>query len=227
MPASARPAIVVLAGGLSSRMGGGDKALLPLAGRPLLAHVLARVTRDADDVAVSANGDPGRFAAFGLPVLADAGLADAGLADAALADAAASGAGAVPGGSRQGPLAGVLAGMIWAAGEGHAWLVSVPGDCPILPRDLIDRLVRSQAQSGAAIVCAASLGRVHHATALWPVSLAASLEQALASGVRRMQDFTATQPTEIATFDAAPTDPFLNLNTPAEFAQAEALLARG
>ncbi len=185
-------------------MGGDDKALRLLGGQTLLAHVLARLDpsaelRAAGRIALSANGDPTRFAAFALPVLAD--------------------------GPGSGPLAGVLAGMAWAAATGLQTLLSVPSDCPFLPLDLAERLAAVRNP----IVCAASDGRVHYATALWSVALQADLEAILEQGVTRVNLFTAGR---AATIEFPPVavhgrrvDPFLNLNTPADLMAAEALLA--
>src|SRR5919197_2508826 len=135
--ASSRPAAVVLAGGLSRRMGGNDKSLAMLGKRPLLAHVIGRLAAQTADIAISANGDPARFAEFGRPVLADT----------------------IEG--HLGPLAGLLAGMTWAKGIGSAQIVSVPTDCPFLPADLISRLARASALNPNVPVLAASAGRRH------------------------------------------------------------------
>src|SRR5579859_1574255 len=148
------PAGLVLAGGLARRMGGGDKALLPLAGRPLLAHVLDRVR--LGPIAISANGDPARFSQFGLPVLPD------GIPDQA------------------GPLAGILAGLEWAAALPEVdHLISVPADTPFLPPDLVARLIAARDAADAEIALAASGGRLHPVVGLWPVALAADLRRAL------------------------------------------------
>ena len=187
-------------------MGGGAKALRLLGGRTLLAHVLARLDplgerRAGGQIVLSANGDPSRFAAFGLPVLADA--------------------------VGSGPLAGVLAGMQWAAANGHPSLLSVPSDCPFLPVDLAERL----AAASSPVACAASQGRVHHATALWSVTLQPELATALRQGAQRVGLFTAGRAVVV---DFEPTacsprgvDPFLNLNTPADLLSAAALLTAG
>lgn len=190
--------MVVLAGGLGRRMGGGDKPLRPLAGRALLDHVLARVAPQAGAVALNANGDAGRFAAWGVPVVADT----------------------LPG--RLGPLAGVLAGMRWA--RGAAAIVSVPGDTPFLPHDLIARLHRA-----GPLACAVSRGRVHPTVALWPLALAEALEAALRGGERRVEAFAAAHGAAMVAFPdtALPggvADPFLNVNMPADLAEAERLL---
>ena len=191
---------VVLAGGLARRMGGGDKALLHLAGRPMLGHILERLRPQVSGMALSANGDPARFAAFGLPVLPDA----------------------APGG---GPLAGVLAGMRWAA-RAHpgAKLLSLPSDTPLLPPDLVARLLAVRLTTGAAIACAASGGRRHPVVALWPAALADALAAALAEGERGVGRFAAAHGLAAVEFAAEPVDPFMNVNTPADLAAAEALL---
>jgi molybdopterin-guanine dinucleotide biosynthesis protein A len=201
METDRRPVAVVLAGGLARRMGGGDKPLRVLAGRALLDHVLDRVRPQVGTVALSANGDPARFAAWGLPVLADA----------------------LPG--HPGPLAGVLAGMRWAAALGAADVLSVPADTPFLPADLVVGLAAARRAAGVPIACAASLGRAHPVVALWPVALADALAAALRDGVREVARWAAGQGVASAEFDAAGGDPFFNVNSPEELAQAEVLLA--
>jgi molybdopterin-guanine dinucleotide biosynthesis protein A len=188
-------------------MGGGDKALRTLAGRPLLAHVLERVAPQVWAVALSANGDPARFAAWGLPVLADARSAD----PAALPD---------------GPLAGVLAGLRWAARNHPAagLLLSVPTDTPLLPPDLVARLRAARLASGAAVACAASRGRRHPVVAMWPVTLADAVAAALAAGTRGVEAAAAAHGLAVAEFAADTFDPFVNVNDPAGLAAAEALL---
>lgn len=199
-PGTRPPSVaVVLAGGQARRMGGGDKALRMLAGRTLLDHVLARIAPQVDRVALSANGNPARFAAWGLPVLADT----------------------VP--DFPGPLAGVLSGLRWAAGQGAAEALVVPTDSPFLPPDLLARL--SAGRGAAAIACAASAGQVHPVAALWPVALADALEAALKAGDRRMEGFMRAQGLAVVPFPVGPEgDPFANLNTPEELAAAEARL---
>ena len=180
----------ILAGGRARRMGGGDKPLLPLAGRPMLAHVLERVRPQVRAVALSANGDPARFAAFGLPVLPDAQP------------------------DFPGPLAGVLAGLRWArrAHPDAALVLTVPGDAPLLPYDLVARLLAADVP-GAAIRCAASRGRVHPVVALWPVALAGPLTAALDQGIRSVRQFALQHGLAEVDFPAARADPFLNCNT--------------
>ncbi|MDZ5648841.1 molybdenum cofactor guanylyltransferase MobA [Nitrospirillum sp. BR 11828] len=195
---------LILAGGLARRFGGGegqavDKARLTLAGRPLLAHVRDRLAPQVAALALNANGDPARYRDQGLPILADD----------------------VPG--HPGPLAGVLAGLDYARAHGpYTHVLSVPADCPFLPRDLAARLVARAAPDGVAI--AASAGQRHPVVALWPVALAAPLRQALVTeGLRKVGAFLARQPLAEVDFTAQPVDPFFNVNTPDDLAAAEAL----
>lgn len=192
-----RPDAVILAGGRGRRMGGADKALILLAGRPLLSHVLDRMAPQAGRIALSANGAPARFAAFGLPVLPDAG-ADLG------------------------PMAGLLAGLDWAAALGDAThLLTLSVDTPFLPADLASRLASAAGQTGLAL--AESRGRLHPTCGLWPLHLRAPLARALATGERRIGDWALAQGAVSVAFDGDP-DPFLNLNRPEDTALAERLL---
>ncbi|RWR51356.1 molybdenum cofactor guanylyltransferase [Sinirhodobacter ferrireducens] len=185
-----RIAGLILAGGQGRRMGGVAKALLPLSGRPLAAHVIARLAPQVGALALSANGDPVRFAGFGLPVLAD-----------------------LPGEVGEGPLAGLRAGLRWAAAEGAGALVTAATDTPFLPGDLVARLA---APGGAAF--ATWRGRAHYTAALWPLSEAARIGALFAAGERRLRVALGTA-TEVA-FDDLPEDPFANLNTPEDLAAA-------
>ncbi len=203
---TAETVAVLLAGGLARRMGGGDKPLRRLAGRPLLDHVIDRARPQVRALVLNANGDPARFAAWGLPVVADT----------------------VP--DHPGPLAGVLAGMRWArrAHPGAACLLSLPTDTPFLPRDLVARLHAALAGDGAArIACAASGGRVHPVVALWPVALADRLEADVRAGARRVFEWAARHGIAEAEFDAADGDPFYNVNVAEDLAAAEAVSRRG
>lgn len=191
-----RPLGLILAGGLSRRMGGGDKSLRPLAGRPILAHIIARLAPQVATLLLSANGDPARFAPFALPILPD-DLPD-----------------------HPGPLAGILAGLDHAAAHSHLWLVSTPADAPFLPLDLVTRLQRARHEAHAPMAIAASAGRTHPVAALWPTSMRDRIRAALAAGQRRVTALTADA--AIATW---PDDPFLNINTPADLRAAEALIA--
>lgn len=199
---SALPA-VILAGGLSTRMGGGNKALRMLAGETLLSRVIARLSPQCGRLAINANGEPEQFAAYGLPVIAD-GI-----------------------GGFAGPLAGVLAGMEWAAAEGADSLVSVSVDTPFLPEDLVHRLREAAGRSGVAIAASPDDSgqlRDHPTCALWPVSLRGELHEALESGLHRIGQFAAAHDPGRAVFDSRPLDPFLNLNTPEDLARAARLV---
>lgn len=193
-PEPARPVGVVLAGGRSQRMGGADKPLLDLGGRPLIAHVIARLGCAA---AINANGDPARYGAFGLPVLPDS----------------------VAG--HPGPLAGVLAALDWAAAEGLTRIVTAPGDTPFLPPDMAGRL----AAAPAPIAMAAQGGQDHPACAAWDTALREPLRAALGLGTRRMRQFMDDHGAMRIAF-AGP-DPFFNINTPDDLAQARRRLAEG
>ncbi len=193
-PENNRPPAVVLAGGQGRRMGGYDKPLLRLAGRPLLDHVLARLRPQVGDVALNANGDPARFAAWDLPVLAD------------------------PVADLPGPLAGVVAAMLWARERGLR-VLTVPGDVPLLPLDLVARLA---ATDPGRIALARADGRLHPTLALWPVALADTLLAALRADQRRVAAWAVEQRAVCVDFtDAAA---FHNVNTPADLAVAESLL---
>jgi molybdopterin-guanine dinucleotide biosynthesis protein A len=197
---------VVLAGGLARRMGGGDKCLKLLAGRPILAHVLERLDGQADPILLNANGDPARFTIWGLPVAADA-VAGFG-----------------------GPLVGVLTALEWAATHAPdiTDVVSVPADGPFLPRDLVRRLVEARAGAGAMLAQAASNGRPNPVVGLWPVALAARLRHAVVEeGLAKVDAWTARYSLVTVDFDAGGLDPFFNANTQADLAEAERLLGAG
>lgn len=205
MPNSPETLGVVLAGGLARRMGGGDKPLRELGGQPLLAHVVARLRPQVDGLLLNANGDPARFAAFGLPVVAD-GVPD-----------------------YPGPLAGVLAALDWAAAHrpGLDWVVSVPGDSPFIPTDLVARLHAARQAAEVPMACAKSGGWTHPPIGLWPVALREELRAALAADERKIDRWTARFGCATAEWADAPLDPFFNANTPEELAEAEALLRSG
>jgi len=198
-----RPTIpaVILAGGLARRMGGGDKPLRAIAGRSLLARVIARLAPQCNALVLNANGDPARFAQFGLPVVADS---VAGF---------------------PGPLAGILAGLDWVAANcpDAGFMLSAPADCPFLPRDLVARLHAARVAQAARLAVAASAGQSHPVIALWDVSLRDELRAALASDLRKVGAFTARYPLATVEWPTTPLDPFFNANTPDDVAEAERL----
>lgn len=183
---------VILAGGQSRRMGGQDKSLIHLDGRPLIDHVRARLAPQVDMLAINANGDPARFAGMGVEVIADdlQGF--------------------------PGPLAGVVAAMAWARSKGADRVLTAPTDCPFLPADLFARL---DAAGGLAIARSAS--GLHPVCAIWPVAQEAALRAALARGTRKMRDASQSLGAAEVMFDATP-DPFFNVNTAADLAAARA-----
>ena len=186
---------VILAGGESRRMGS-DKALVLLDGRPLVAHVLDRIGPQVDRVLISANSNPARFAAFGCTVIPDA--------------------------ASQGPLSGILAALTHAAAMGATHLVSTPVDTPFLPGDLVPQLLLAAEGSPEGLALARTVDGDHPATALWPVALAPALAEFLAGGGAKVTRFTDAHHAAHADFPDARA--FLNLNTPKDVADAEALL---
>ncbi|HLF58753.1 MAG TPA: molybdenum cofactor guanylyltransferase MobA [Alphaproteobacteria bacterium] len=204
--APAAPPVVglILAGGLSRRMGGGDKSLRMLAGETLLARVISRVKPQVRAMVLNANGNPSRFSAFDLPVVADA----------------------VPGFA--GPLAGVLTGLEWARehAPGIEWVASFATDAPFFPRDLVARLLEAVESDKADLACAASNGRRHPVFGLWPVSLGPQLRRALvAEGIRKVEDWTGRYRVAVVEYPQRPFDPFFNANAPEDLAEAERILA--
>ena len=191
---------VILAGGQARRMGGVDKALLPLGGTTLIERAIARASVQVADLIINANGDPKRFAHLGLPVVPD------------------------PVGGFVGPIAGILAGFAWMRSERPKarWLASFACDCPFFPMDMVQRLI-AKAQSERARVAVAESGSQHHPVfAVWSADITASPEEILVKqGLRKMDDFVATLPNVRVRFDTDPIDPFVNINTPEELAHAE------
>lgn len=194
---------VLLAGGLSRRMGGGDKCLRALGGRTLLERVIERARPQVSALVLNANGDPARFASYGLPVTADAVKGFAG------------------------PLAGVLTGLEWAArnAPGCRWVASFATDAPFLPTDMVQRMADALAAERAEMACAASGGRAHPVFGLWPVSLADALRRALvAEEIRKVDVWTARYRLIEVEFPAEPIDPFFNMNRPEDLKAAERFL---
>jgi molybdopterin-guanine dinucleotide biosynthesis protein A len=193
---------LVLAGGLARRMGGGDKALIQIGEQTILDRVLERLAPHCTGIVLNANGDPARFARFRLPVVPDDVTGFAG------------------------PLAGILAGLDWAAqnAPGIEWLASVPGDCPFLPRDLVPRLHAARAEAATPLACAQSGEWRHPVVGLWPVALREDLRHALVDeGLRKIEVWTTRHGVALAVWPAAPVDPFFNVNTPEDAAEATRL----
>jgi molybdenum cofactor guanylyltransferase len=206
MPDPLATSAVILAGGLARRMGGGDKALREIAGRSLLARVTLRLAPQCERLVLNANGDPARFAAYHLPVVSD------------------------PVADFPGPLAGVLAGLDWL--DAHhpetQWMLSAPADCPFLPLDLVARLHQARIDQQAQIAVAASAGRTHPVVALWPLDMRGDLRRALlADDIRKVDRFTACYARAVVDWPTDPFDPFLNVNTPEDVAEAERIARAG
>jgi molybdopterin-guanine dinucleotide biosynthesis protein A len=191
---------VLLAGGLARRMGGGDKPLVEVAGRPLLDHVIRRLGPQVDALLLNVNGDPSRFAAWSLPVAPDP----------------------LPG--NPGPLAGVLAGMEFFADRSIRWIVTVAADTPFIPTDLVRQLHAARGTHPIAVAC--SGGRTQPTVALYATQLAADLRAALEGGERKIDRWTARHGEGRAEWMDWPVDPFFNVNTPEDVARAEALAGK-
>jgi molybdopterin-guanine dinucleotide biosynthesis protein A len=193
---------LLLAGGLARRMGGGDKPMKTIGGRTILTRVIARLGSQCDGLILNANGDPQRFAAFGLPVVADTvdGFA--------------------------GPLAGILAGLDWIAAHRPdvTWMLSAAGDCPFLPRDLVTRLHQARIAQNTKIAIAASGGQTHPVIGLWSVALRDDLRHALVvENFHAVGRWTARYDPAIVSWPLEPLDPFFNANTVDDIAEAERL----
>jgi molybdenum cofactor guanylyltransferase len=206
-PGQANVVGVLLAGGQSRRMGGGHKGLLDICGKPMLAHVIERIRPQVGPLVINTNSDPSQFAQFDLPVVAD------------------SIEGFV------GPLGGVLAGMRWArtSAPEAPWIATVSTDAPLIPHDLVGRLLLAVAGRDKAIALASSGGELHPVIGLWPVALADDLEAALRAGDRKVLRWTdrhGSVPVEFPFFEirGRKVDPFFNANTPEELAEARAVL---
>jgi molybdopterin-guanine dinucleotide biosynthesis protein A len=198
---------LILAGGLARRMGGGDKAKIEIGGVSILDRVLATLSGQCIGLAINANGDPERFADTDLPVIPDN----------------------VP--DHPGPLAGILAGLDWLAKQnsGVEWMLSVPGDCPFLPDDLVERLHQARRKMGAGVplACARSGEWRHPVIGLWPLALRQDLRRALTvEDLRKIEVWTSRHGVAVADWPAEPIDPFFNVNTPEDAAAAERLAAQ-
>lgn len=195
---------VILAGGLARRMGGGDKCLSPLGGRPLLSWIIERFSLQVGHLILNANGDAKRFGLFGVPVIADS----------------------VP--DFAGPLAGILAALEWTRENlpDVRWVASCAGDAPFVPRDLVARFLTAQGADDGDLVCAASGGLINPVCGLWKVDLAQDLRRALVDErLHKVDLWTARYKLAVVDFATEPVDPFFNINRPEDLAIAEALLA--
>ena len=190
---------LILAGGRARRVGGGDKARIRIGEKTILERVFAALAPQCSQVIINANGDPSRFADTGLRVVAES-----------VADYA-------------GPLAGILAGLDWTADHAPEieWIVSAPSDCPFLPPDLVAGLHRARIEADAPLACAASAQRLHPVVALWPLSLPADLRHSLLSeGARKVESWTTPRGVAVAAWPTTPVDPFFNVNTAEDVAEA-------
>lgn len=195
-----QPLGVILAGGQARRMGGGDKGLLPLGQGTILQHVIDRLEGQVAALALNANGNPARFSNLGLPVLADSvdGFA--------------------------GPLAGVLAGLDWAAENGADHIVTAAADTPFFPPDLVPRLILAAETEGKPVALARTDNGRHPTFGLWPVALREDLRKSLAEGTRKVVAWTDRHGTALAEFPTGRFDPFFNVNTPEDLALAQSYL---
>jgi molybdopterin-guanine dinucleotide biosynthesis protein A len=196
---------LVLAGGRARRIGGGDKSRIRIGEKTILERVVATLASQCSQLIINANGDPSHFADTGLHVVADS----------------------VP--DYAGPLAGILAGLDWTADHAPQieWIVSAPSDCPFLPPDLVARLHRARIEANAPLACAASAHRRHPVVALWPLDLRPDLRRALVSeGARKVESWTASRGVAVAAWPTTPIDPFFNVNTPEDVAEANRIAAQ-
>lgn len=202
---TSKPLGLILAGGLARRMGGGDKGLIEIGGKSILGRVIERLTPQCSRIIINANGNPARFSFTGLPVVLD------DIPDFA------------------GPLAGVLAGLDWAAANspGSEYVVSAPGDCPFLPRELVKRLQDAREKEAKPLACAKSGDWRHPVVALWPVALRGDLRHALMEeNLHKIEVWTARHGVAIAEWPDQPVDPFFNVNKPEDAIRANSIVAQ-
>ncbi len=195
---------LILAGGLSRRMGGGDKALIEVEGQSLLDRTIERLSPQVGPMILNANGDPTRFAEFTLPVVPDVIEGYAG------------------------PLVGILTGLEWLRDHslGVEWMVSVAADTPLFPLDLVERLHRAAMEEQADIAIACTGSRTHPVFALWPTRLAAELRAAVvAEGIRKIEAWTDRYKVARVDWPAKPVDPFFNVNAPEDVVRLRMILA--
>lgn len=193
---------VILAGGLARRMGGGDKPMRKIRGTTILEHVVRRLSDQCAGIILNANGDPSRFGSFGLSVVEDD----------------------VKG--NPGPLAGILAALDWTAANrpDAEWVVSVAGDCPFLPRDLVCRLHGARTMKQTELAVASAGGQIHPVIGLWRVALRHKLRHALVEEeIRKIDRWTGRYSMATVTWSIEPVDPFYNANTLEDIREAERL----
>ena len=190
---------VILAGGQSSRMGGGDKSLKLLGNKTILEHVIERLSPQVATMVLNANGDPQRFSRFGTPVIQDQ-------TDGFL-----------------GPLAGVLSGLEWAEKNGFQRIITVAADTPFFPKTLVRDLCSAVSNSSAPIALAATqpfgmhkINR-HPTFGLWPISLRNNLKDSLNVGIRKVIIWTELHGYIDVLFESGEHDPFFNVNTHADY----------
>lgn len=195
---------VILAGGQARRMGGGDKGTIILGGLTLFDRVIDRLGPQVDRLVLNANGDPERLIEYGLPVIPDT-LED-----------------------HPGPLAGVLAGMEYAAAEGYDYIATAAADTPFFPIDLVENLIDARDAARKPFALAASRDEVkvarHPTFGIWPVSYRHDLKAALEDGVRKVVLWTDKHGAAQHIF---PEEAFFNINTPEDLAEAELRLKAG
>jgi molybdopterin-guanine dinucleotide biosynthesis protein A len=192
------PPVVILAGGLSQRMGGRDKSLLNLGGHPLIQHVIDRVAPQAGQIAINVNRADPTFDALGVDLLPDI-VAD-----------------------HPGPLAGILTAMKWA--KDNPFVITVPADAPFLPGDLIPRLILAANDPHQTPAIASSGGRLHPVCGLWPTALADDLAAAITQGTRKVRDWATAHSAGQADFPSTAPDAFFNINTPDDLTRAQSYL---
>lgn len=200
------PPGVILAGGLATRMGGGDKTLKTIGEKTILDIVIARIRPQVSELALNTNNEPEIYPDLDFPIISDQFE------------------------HRYGPLAGILAGMEWASQRGYSFLVTIAGDTPFFPEDLVTKLISRQKQNQASIVLAATRDKAngkiyrHPTFGLWSVHLRHDLKASLAKGVRKIVHWTDQHHAKLVEFPAANVDPFFNINTPADLKEAESLM---
>ena len=197
---------VILAGGLATRMGGGDKTLKEIGERKILDIVIERIRPQVSGLVFNTNNDPVIYSDLDIPIISDQFK------------------------NSYGPLAGILAGMEWACQKGYSLMVSIAGDTPFFPEDLVAKLVFNQQQNQESIVLAATRDKTsgkiyrHPTFGLWSVHLRHDLKANLDNGVRKIVQWTDQHQGKLVEFPIGKVDPFFNINTPGDLQEAERLI---